>query len=93
MGEHHRYLSALFLIRFHHIWLDSMERLMGKISQEASFDTSCSRRGILKFLFALCCSNGASRIEYLRAEMKVAIQKVQELANAENTPLSGHLSS
>jgi hypothetical protein len=53
----------------------------------------CPTKDMLRFLFALCCSGGVSTLTPMDEQLQLALQKVQELVNVENSPLSGHLTS
>lgn len=40
----------------------------------------CQTKDMLRFLFALCCSGGASTLQPMDIQMGVVLQMVQELA-------------
>ena len=63
---------------------------MEKITNE-SFNV-CPPQDMLRFLFALCCSSGSGELQSMDVQIEVALHKVEQLANEENTPLANHLS-
>ena len=67
-----------------------MRRVVREIEKESC--QQCQTEDMLRFLFALCCSSGASTIKPVDEQMDVALQKVRELSE-EHPVLGDHLDS